>query len=269
MKTKYILGSIVCITILALFASMSTTKAKKLASSDKFKVIRVDGRIIFKRTNSDMKKGDIFVSGTELAFKSPQARAAVISSIRGRFVLSASEKGQTKILPAANNIASRSGALINKVDLAQHFSDRYLVLDKSAVEISQTSFPMDEDSFFYLMYEYNGEKIHKKLTNEGDRLIINKAEIFKIDGESIPVEEKQMTLYYRNADGSSKVSQFTPVFPDLEELKTEVEIIIEEFADKPDDVKAKEISAYLHEFYGKPNKENLSEWLASEFKIKG
>jgi len=87
---------------------MDMDRAEKLANNDKYKVIRLDGHIIFQRTNSDMKKGDIFLPGTELSFKTQQSRAAVISSLKGRFVLSASEKGQTKILPAANNISSRS-----------------------------------------------------------------------------------------------------------------------------------------------------------------
>ena len=46
-----------------------------------------------------------------------------------------------------------------------------------------------------------------------------------------PVEEKEMTLYYRKGDGSEKINTFTPVFPELEELKDEVQIILDEFSD--------------------------------------
>ena len=87
-----------------------------------------------------MKKGDIFLPGTELSFKTQQSRAAVISSLKGRFVLSASEKGQTKILPAANNISSRSGALINLLDLQKHFDGNYLIIEEMALEIGESKF---------------------------------------------------------------------------------------------------------------------------------
>jgi len=51
-------------------------------------------------------------------------------------------------------------------------------------------------------------------------------------------------------------------------LKDEVEIIISEYADKDAGTQIKEITAYLNEFYGNPQKDNLGEWLKSEFKIK-
>lgn len=142
---------------------MDMDRAEKLANNDKYKVIRLDGRIIFQRTNSDMKKGDIFMPGTELSFKTQQSRAAVISSLKGRFVLSASEKGQTKILPAANNISSRSGALINLLDLQKHFDGNYLIIEEMALEIGDQNFKMDDKNFFYVSYAHDEETIRKKL----------------------------------------------------------------------------------------------------------
>lgn len=264
MKNKITLGVFGLILSISLFSLMGNKEAKKLASSDKYKVIRVDGRIIFQRTNKDMKKGDIFLSGTELAFKSPEARAAVISSLKGRFVLSASEKGKTKILPAANNISSRSGALLTSIDLQKHFSGDYLVVEKAEFEVGST-FPLDQDHFFYLSYEHNGEKIRKKLEQHDNKFVIDKEEIFKIDGEPIEVQKKEMTLFYRGDGTSEKISTFMPVFPDLDELKDEVTIILEEFENRSDDEKVKEVSSYLEEFYGKTDKDNLGVWLEKEF----
>ena len=101
MNNRLLMGLALAFLAGGLFSNMDVDKAEKLASNDKYKVIRVDGQIIFQRTKSDMKKGDIFLPGTKLSYKTPQSRAAVISSLKGRFVLSPSEKGQTKILPAA------------------------------------------------------------------------------------------------------------------------------------------------------------------------
>lgn len=261
-----IIGSIVGVLLVGILSSSVDFKtSKKLVETDKYKVIHVDGRIIFQKTNADMKQGDIFVSGTLLKFLSNDSRAAVISSIKGRFVLSASEKGQTKILPAANNISSRSGALINLIDLQNHFLGDYLVLDKMKLEIGEVNYPMNETNFFYLSYLYNGEKINKKLSYENNNLIIDKDEIFKIDGQAIPYDELAMTLYYRQGNSPVKISEFKPVFPNLDELKSEITIIRDEFADKSNEVQIQEITAYLAEFYGKPQKENLAIWLKAEF----
>ena len=155
------------------------------------------------------------------------------------------------------------------IDLQSHFSGDYLILDEVVLELGKENFPMDESHFFYLSYEFNGEKIRKKLEySESNQLIIAKDEIFKIDGEPIAVQNREMALYYREGETSTKVSEFKPVFPNLQELKDEVEIIIDEFADKDAEVKVQEIMAYLTEFYGKPQKENLNKWLDKNFSLK-
>ena len=150
MKKGLLLIVGVAVVLFVTVSNMDSVQSKKLAGTDKYKVIKVDGKIVFEQTREDMKKGDVFLSGMALSFQTPQSRAAVISSLKGRFVLSASEKGQTKILPAANNISSRAGALINMVDLQNHFSGKYLVLGAMELELGEEAFPMGEQSVFYL-----------------------------------------------------------------------------------------------------------------------
>jgi hypothetical protein len=266
MKTL-VLGSAAALAAVMLFSVMGNDETKKLASSDQYKVIKVDGQIVFQKTNVDMKLGDVFMPGTPLDFKTAQSRAAVISSLKGRFVLSSSEQGQTNILPAANNVSSRAGALINLIDLQNHFSGKYLVIGEMRLQLGKEAFPMDESNFFYLTYMHNNESIRKKLSFDGDYLILNKEEIFKVDGKAIAVEEKEMTMFYRQGDESKKIGTFTPVFPELGSLKTEVEIIMAEYGDKDAATQIKEITAYLNEFYGNPQKDNLGAWLKTEFSL--
>jgi hypothetical protein len=267
MKTKILLGAI-AVMIISGLSFMGLNETTKLAASDQYKVIKVDGKIIFQKTKTDMKQGDVFMPGTALDFTTPQSRAAVISNLKGRFVLSAADQGETNILPAANNVSSRAGALINLVDLQNHFSGKYLVIGEMRLQLGKEAFPMDEANFFYLTYMHNDENIRKKLTNAGDYLILNKDEIFKIDGQPIEVTEKEMTLFYRQGTESKKIGVFTPVFPDLGGLKGEVEVILDEYADKDAATQIKEITAYLNEFYGSPQKDNLGTWLESEFDLR-
>lgn len=119
-----------------------------------------------------------------------------------------------------------------------------------------------------MSFTYKGEKIRKKLKHDqGNLLLIEKEDLYKIDGESIPVETMDMSLHCRQGDKSTKISEFKPVFPDLEELKDEIQIIREEFSDKTNEVQIQEITAYLGEFYGKPQKQNLNLWLKQEFDL--
>ena len=250
------------------FMSLDTKKENKAPLSDKYKVIKVNGQILFKQSKSAMKTGDFFVAGTQLSFSDQQSRAAIVSKVKGRFVLSASSKGQVKILPATNNVSSRAGALINLIDIKNHFSGNYLVIGAMELEIGEEAFPQDENNFFYLTYKYKGELIRKKLKADGNKLLLNSDDIFKVDGKAIPIEKYEMSLFYREGKTSKTINVFTPVFPDLTELKTEVQIILDEYADKDSKEQIQEVTSYLNEFYGKPNNDNLKKWLSEEFKIK-
>ncbi|MFD1551300.1 hypothetical protein [Putridiphycobacter roseus] len=266
MRTKL---NLIAIAVFGLgaFSMMNQQESLKSLTENSYKVIRVNGKIMFVKTASDMKQGDAYVEGTPIKFNSAQARAAIINKIRGRFVLSEAKKGKPIVLPATNNIASRSGALINKIDLQNHFSGNYLVLEKLALEISEKAYPQNEKSFFYLAYEYKGEVIRKKLPFTGNKVILDRDNIFKIDNEAIPVQKLEMSLYYMDEATGEKLAKFTPVFPDLDILKSEVHIIIAEGGDKPKEDRLREITSYLNEFYGKPQKDNLEDWLVQSFDI--
>ena len=266
MKRKYYI-LLLALPILAFFSFSDEAKKVNLADNE-FKVITVRGEIVFEKSGENMKRGDLYVKGTPLSFASNESRASVYNSNQGRYVLSGNTRGKLKILPATNNISTRSGALLNLVDLKNHFDGRYLIIKRQELQINQEAFPMNEDSFFYLKYEHQGELIPKKLRFEGDYLILDKEEIFKIDGEAIPIEEKEMTLYYRGAEKTLKINKFTPVFPDEEELKEEVGLILElRESDKTYEEKYNEGTSYLNEFYGRPYKPNLQDWLKVEFNL--
>ena len=261
---------VVVLASLSLTSLMMVSNNKKYDRKSPFKVIRVNGKILFVKTNNEMKRGDTYVNGTPLKFLTQTAKAAIINPQKGRYVLQANTKGKVKVLPATSNVTSRAGALINQIDLQNHFSGKYLIFDEDVITIGSEAFPMDDKHFFYLKYNYNGEDIAKIIPHKENKIILNKEDIFKIDGKAIPVEEKEMTLYYRNdVDKKSyKINSFTPVFPDLDVLKVEVDMLISELGEgKTDEDEISEITSYLNEFYGQPQKESLYKWLEKEFNI--
>ncbi|PHR49274.1 MAG: hypothetical protein COA32_04280 [Fluviicola sp.] len=256
MKSKYLILS----GIFLIFTLL--TSADKLV--DEYKVIKVTGKILYKNSGKVMSTGDVFNSNVPLKFSSDNSRAAVISKSKGRFVLAPPSKSQkTNLVPAVNNISSRSGGIVNELDLKNHFSGNYLILDRLELPINEKSFPQDKKHFFFLSYQYRGEKIAKKLPSDGNKLILDKNDIFSIDGKSIAPFNTEMILFYRDASSKENVmiSKFNPIFPDNESLKKEVEVILNEYSEKTEEKKFNEIKGYLTEFYGKPYDDNLNEWL--------
>ena len=266
MKKVINLGAIALLLIGGLSMMLKQEALKDLAT-DSYKVIRVNGKIVFVKTKSAMKQGDLYVDGTDINFDTDQSRAAIINKLKGRCVLSPAKKGKAIVLPAANNINSRSGALINEIDIRNHFSDNYLVIGKMMVEVSGAKYVQDDKNFFYLAYEYENELIRKKLPHSGNKIIFDRTEIFTVDNKSIPVQNTEMALYYMDDNSGVKLAKFNPVFPDLDNLKSEVLIILTESDEKSKDGKINEVTAYLNQFYGKPQKENVESWLGSEFEL--
>lgn len=253
-----VLKSSVLVVISVLFLSAD-------AAVDEYKVIKVMGDIIYKNSGKHMETGDVFKASIPLKFKTEKSRAAVISKNKGRFVLAPPSKSQTtNLVPAVNTISSRSGAIVNAMDMRKHFEGEYLIIDRVAIPISPKTFPQDDQHFFFMSYEYNGEKIMKKLEGEGEKLIINRGELFTIDGTEIDPFNTEMNLYYRDAKAkeNTQVATFKGVFPSEDLLEKEVAVILEEYEDFDEQEKFKQVKGYLTEFYGKPFDPSLKDWLS-------
>jgi hypothetical protein len=244
-----------------------------LPDDDKYKVIKVNGQIQIKKTGKNLSQGDEFAPNTPLDFKTTESRAAVISSSKGRFVLTAdnnSSKG-SNLVPAMNSVATRSGAIINMIDLKNVFSDNYVIIEEVRMKIGKDAFPMIKDEkFFYVDYEYNGEVISKMLEFSNDTLIMSKSDIFKIDGKAIENPYSiEIKLYYRNElkEESTPINTFNAVFPEKDALKQELKIILDEMAKKTEKQKLDDVLSYINEFYGKPDKDNVKSFLSSNFNL--
>lgn len=238
-----------------------------------FKVIRVNGTILIKTRGISLETGTTFNEKEDLLFRSEDATAAVINSQRGRLVITSKNhdlaSAKSNYLPSMYNISSRAGSLSKSADLSAHFSGKYVVLDKHGVKIDKAAFQIDKDHFFFLRYTYKGEEINKKLSCSNDTLFIDKATLFTVDGNPIPnADNTLIKLYYRKGKESVFISEFDLIFPDMDRLGKEAEIILNETAGKAADDKIKEVGSYITEFYGKVQVENLSEWMKYRFGIK-
>ncbi len=260
----------IVVSFILIFLSINLYSQK-----DKYKVIKVNGSILFEKNNTELKRGSVFSENDKLNFKTTNSRAAVINPIKGRFILMPNNNNiafaRANLTPSMNNISSRAGALINKIDLSNFFNNNYVILDKSYIKISPKVFKMDDNNFFYIKYTYKGEEIPKKLKNKGDTLIIDKKELFTIDGWPIPNPNiTNMDLMYLNKlqNKSVFISTFNPVFPDTKELLEEIKLIIDNLKNKSRENKITEVTSYINEMYGKIDKNNVEIWLINNNVIK-
>lgn len=242
-------------------------------SQTDFRVIKVNGSIVLKTKGISLETGTVFSDKEDLLFRSEDATAAVINSQKGRLVLTNKNHdlstASSNNLPSMYNISSRSTTSLTVNDLSNLFSGKYVVLDRQAVRINKSAFPMDKDHFFFLRYVYKGEEINKKLAFTDDTLIIDKKSLFTIDGNPIPsADNTSIKIFYRKGTESVFINQFDLIFPDMKQLGKETKIILDELKDKPAKAKTDEIDSYISEFYGKVYRNNLTEWLKNNFGIK-
>lgn len=242
-------------------------------SQESFKVIKISGTITNENSKSDLQRGSVFNDNDKLMFGSSSSRAAVINS-RGRYILASNNQSEAYaksfLAPAMSNMSSRSGAIVNIVDLKNHFSGNYLIFKTSNIKISKDNFPMNADNFFYISYEYNGDAVNKELKYSADTLILDQKELMTVDGVPIPNPQiKKMELfYYKKVDGEvMSIGAFNPIFLNDKEFKSEVEIILDSVKSESKEEKINEILSYVNDFYGKPNKENLIDWIEANFQL--
>jgi hemerythrin superfamily protein len=258
---------------LILFSALLTGT---IMGQENFKVIKVSGTITLKTKGTSLETGTVFSEKEDLLFRTEDATAAVINSQKGRLILTnkshdLSASG-SNFLPSMYNMSTRGAGstdIIELKDLMSHFSGKYVVIDKQAVVIDPTNFPMNSDHFFYLRYRYKGEDINKKLDYSGDSLILNKKSLFTVDGNPIPSPDNTLIkLFYRTGSESHEISEFDLIFPDTKLLKKEINVILDEIRSKSSKEKIGEINSYINDVYGKIDQKSLSLWLNTTFGLK-
>ena len=246
----------------------------ELGAQSDYKVIKVNGSILYVRNGSSMAQGDVFAEDEDLDFATPNSRAAVINPEKGRFVLTPGTQNQvarakSNFLPAMSNISTRGGALNSLSDIQNQFSGSIAILHEASWHINPYQFPMNENTFFYLQYLYDGERINKKLPFKENNLKFNRKDILMVDDKPIDGPDTPNTiLFYNGGDGVQYISAFELNLPDIAELVNETSIIVEESGEYSYSKMVNEISGYLFEFYGKPDKQDVMQFMEMDLGLK-
>ncbi len=242
-----------------------------LLSQVNYRVIKVNGNIVYIRTGNSMAQGDEFAEDEDLSFQTPNSRAAVINPSLGRFILTPDNyddlsSAKSNFLPAMSNLSTRGGIINNLTDLQNQFSDNVAILHEAGYYLNPYQFPMNENEFFSLKFQYKGEEINKKLGFDQNRLILSRENILKVDDVPIKnIDHPVVSLYYYKNKEPEFISDFNLIFPDPDEIKTEFQIILEASSEKSYNQKVNDISGYMFEFYGKPDKQDVIHYLDKTF----
>jgi len=249
-----------------------------MSAQDKFTVIKVTGNIVIERTGAPLGTGTSFSQDENLLFKIPDSRASVYNPQKGRFLITSQNAGEFKniksnYLPSAGKISTRGGGISSRRDdFRKQFEGNYVILDLTEINVDTDVFPLSEKKYFYLTYDYNDKIINKKLTFNNNIVLINRDELLTVDGVVIPDPRiTEMKLVYQEEGeeyGSEIIGSFRPVFPDIQQLKKETKVILDQMEMNPYIDKISEISAFIKDFYGRIDDNNLKRWLSDNFSLK-
>ncbi len=300
---------------IALFLVLSTILHHHcLAQYTVLGIMPATGRVTLKKTNQNIKRGDVISIQDEIKFIDIAAKVVTVDGQGKRFEISINDKTRTQVsssglgeffqvsngLIPGTGVGGSKGLLTDLKQLKQYIAASseakenydpstpvskvffkakpFLFLGRVSADIPLTDFIQNESNnrFFYVSYTYNDEPIQIPLKYEGTKMLMDKASLFEnvslrngTKANVDPLVVKRCELWYYNENKepvSVLINAFMPVFTDEQNLKEELKLMISK---KPASVGNKdfignEIMPYLAQYYGKPDSDNLREWLQKE-----
>lgn len=264
------------LSILFLIAGLSGAAEAGIATdslpkSREYQVISVKGRVVNQTSGKALLRRDIFRRTDSLTFESDADRLALIDHRQRSFIANPDKKAPSgyRLEPLQARANTRPGKILNYLAFRQFLEGRRLLAigDTMTLEISDEAFAMNNDSFFYMQYQWTGDQnpVNKRLAFSGPLLIFDKNTLFSVDGQPIdPAETSAYTLYYYNslAGTSTLINTFNLVFCDESTLRAEIDVIIGNFApDVPEEQSRNAAIQYIENEYGEPVRSDLDLWL--------
>lgn len=257
-----------------------------LMGQEVYHVLNVKGSIKRKKDGKMLVAGDQINGQDEVIFTTPDAIAAVVSNLKGRFVLKApgnSKPGpdgfitafaQQYLTPSHNSLSSRSGALITLIDFQNTFvKNPFLVLGNSTqIEVSSGMFRLDKDHDFFVRYTWEGDAINKLLPKNGVRFTLSRDSIYRVDGKSIDpkdVNDMELCFYNHSSERTTVIGKMNITFATDAMIFTGVQTLVkvckQNHMERTEIIT--EIGRYLTENYGTPTDENLETWVSKRFEL--
>ena len=230
--------------IVSLFFGFATPTANAVTTEELYHVLFIQGQILNKTTGAMLQRGDKLKATDKVTFKSSDAKAVVLSNVRGRFMMTAnpskvgSELGEVVsgiVSPLKTNskLSTRGGEVEGEdavKDLKAHFGKTennvvptYLILgDKYNFKVDKGAMKLGDTEFIAMKFKTDSKSGTVGMKQDGNATVINKESLAaKIDVskiEYISLHKFDKSKGAAGVDAEAKAA-FRPVFVNVEETK--------------------------------------------------
>ncbi|MCX6158859.1 MAG: hypothetical protein NTY74_12850 [Ignavibacteriae bacterium] len=251
------------------------TLASTCFSQDCYTVMKVKGTVYNSSKGKDVSAQDELCSSDKLVFKSSTSVVVVHSSSKGRFTLKSQAKDtKSEFACIMGDVLKQSGSgnLSSRgvTSLQDEFKENYFVIGALRIKVEDKNYPMNDNTFFYLRYKYNGEDVNKKLEYSADTLIFSKDKIYKVNENVVKEDDvEQVTLFFYDKINktSAQISSFKLSFLEENEIKSEIQKIVEiaSSLNKTKEETHKDALSYISDTYGNFNVEAFEQFYKNNF----
>lgn len=178
--------------------------------SQTHEVIFTKDNIRLQRNNRVLKKDSQFKKQDKLNFNNMEAFLITEEkNTQKNYLIQPQRNRQNQVVAKFQllpySIKNRPGYILSGVDLVNYLNEgeNYLVIGKETIiPINKNGFSMNQDTFFYVHYDYHGFSINKKLPIVEEGGVVNRDSLFRV---RFTLEE-----YYRQILGDTKKVLNTP-----------------------------------------------------------
>ena len=249
-----------------------------------YNVVKVNGTLYNATQKQKLSTGTSVSQNDEVEFGSLTNSAFVISKDNGRFIMipdnSLSATAGTVLKPLSRRTAittrSESQVKLPNNDLFKYFGkDNYLFLDKvSRVWIDTAKIKINENNMLVAKYtNQEGKAISKKLTVQGDQLIINLDEIFPDKNDDGSNKMFPLEIFYFNnlTKELALKASFKPIVANKSEIINEFKVIagtINMSENSNSNIIFEEIESFVFNSYGNTNEDELKQFIIANLEIR-
>lgn len=266
--------------ILALLTLIILLITTTLSAQDCYVVMKIKGTIILEGSGKELQKDDRICGNDNVVFKSSDAVAVVHSESKGRYTLKISKSRISELEGTlkytVSNALSKSKSSLDTRSETESLSDElwdvYCVIGKYLIDTEEDKYPANDKNYFTIRFKYNETPYEVKLTNENNKILIDREIIKKqTDIQNFPDYIEEVALYYRssnNTDNPAVISTFDLTFPDEKNLATELSsfIVLLKASGSSEDKIQDELVQYMFNSYGKVNRDYFLKWVNENVK---
>lgn len=249
-----------------------------------YNVVKVNGTLYNNTQKQKLSTGTSVNQNDEVQFGSLTNSAFVISKDNGRFIMipdnSLSATAGTVLKPLSRRTAittrSESQVKLPHNDLFQYFGkDNFLFLSTvSKVWIDTAKIKINDNYILVAKYKnQEGKSINKKLSVQGDQLILNIDEIFpdkNADGSNkmFPLE-----IYYFNnlTKELALKASFNPITANRNDIINEFKVIaatVNSGENNNSTIIFEEIESFVFNSYGNTNEDELRQFIIANLEVR-